>query len=180
MKTETIGILFVCLILIVGGMVWIATAPADGEDEWTYLDPITEDASQIIVINHTGNATVIPVWIRAEPPYNSIHTAFFKSVRNNSDLLDNFERVYLMAYNWDSYKRDKDPDMRTIKYTMSHETRFFLVASEGTIEIHSWVKQVRMENIPVGGGYFRWDVETNADQTTYTFHYPKIIGWEDP
>lgn len=171
LKKETIGILFVCLCLVVGGMfaLWITTAPADGEDEWVYLTPITEDATATITINHTTNATVIPVW-------GTLPVTV--AVRNKSIILENFTTVYLLAQYHEFPIRERDGN--AVKSHVTFEIRFWFVASDGPIVLSVYETKLRTEKASVWGGHFYRTTEHDADQTTYTFHYSEIIGWEDP
>ena len=150
---------------------WITTAPANGED-WTYLEPITENATMTVVINHTTNNILIRVAsIGSDLKYATILGSNALMI-SKEDMLTHYDTVYLAMYHQRTFKFERDEANKTIKQWDIHRYRFMFLTSDGNINLITLDNYPRLDDTPTVDWWNYEKDESQDDQTTYTFHYP--------
>jgi len=193
LKKENRNLKRVCIVIgivvlgIVSLLLGYYTAPVDGDedppetrDEHTHLVPITENATVSVIVNHTGTTSVMPSY---NDPHNSrlVFPVLNHILITKDDILNNFDRVYIfILLRTESSVHEYDMDNYTLKQwqTTSYEIHF--MAMDGSKNIVAYESSLIID-LTLDDKFIHCTVDYHdADQTIYTFHYPKIIGWEDP
>jgi len=150
--------------------------PTPEPSGYTDLVPITENATVTVTVNHNGTANVIQV--NNEP--RTVYIDFWRTITIDKDeLLNGYERVYLYVWRYSEYPTSIwNQDDQTIQtwVTVTYAIVFF--TSDGTLIVANLDQMIIIDMVQDDLFIHATIDYQDDDSTTYTFHYPKIIGWD--